>query len=130
VNGAPKPLGASDTPLGGQDGITVHPNRIYEVTETGAPELLTMNGKTFLLPGAGGVGQVIPSINATSLTGSRTTVNTPSVNPNGQSGVGGSIIINEGDISVTIPVGGGDPAGIALAVKKAVIEARDDSRLT
>jgi TP901 family phage tail tape measure protein len=105
---------------GGQSGITVHPDKLYQVTETGAPELLSMNGKTYLLPGSGGTGQVIPAINASSISGGAINTQNTRLKPGGQVGSGGDIVYNEGDMILTINVPNGNPQAIAAAVRTEV----------
>jgi len=92
---------------------------LYEVVEAGQPELYTANGKTYLIPSSLGAGQVIPAINASSISGTASTLPT-----NGGIGANSTTSTNvsytEGNISIVVNGTGLNAAEIATAVQKKI----------
>jgi TP901 family phage tail tape measure protein len=87
-------------------GGPVFKGNLYEVAEKGMSELLSINGRTFLIPGANGT--VIPATNPRMMMGNPT----PSVSRN--SSVSSNVVIQEGPINISIvPPAGTNEAQIA-----------------
>ncbi len=82
---APSPANISRVGLAGgrASGGSVSAGGLYEVNETGAPEVLVSNGRTFLMMGAQG-GSVVPAGGGGAAGGSAPRVNVSVVNQGGQ----------------------------------------------
>ena len=110
-------------PPGRASGGSVFAGNLYEVAEQGMSELLRIGGNTYLIPGENGL--VIPAQTATPYSQDTSALGL-------RGGVGGgyvdqSMVINEGDVTVTVSGAGGDVNDIASDVR-AQIDAANAER--